>query len=44
MQVGRRSRAAAGRRLAVAATVLAVAAVALVMFWGGGSYTVHATF
>jgi phospholipid/cholesterol/gamma-HCH transport system substrate-binding protein len=28
----------------VAATVLAVAAVAVVMFWGGGSYTVHATF
>jgi phospholipid/cholesterol/gamma-HCH transport system substrate-binding protein len=28
----------------VVATVLAVAAVALVMFWGGGSYEVHATF
>ena len=43
MLVGRRSQAATRRRLAAGATVLAVVAVAIVMF-GGGSYTVHATF
>lgn len=44
MPVGRRSRAAAARRLAIAATVLAVVALAIVLFSAGGSYAVHATF
>ena len=44
MPVATRSRATARRRLAVVATVLAVIAVAVVMFLGGGSYEVHATF
>ena len=42
--VGRRSQLAVRRRVAVGATVLAVIAVAVILFGGGGSYTVHATF
>jgi phospholipid/cholesterol/gamma-HCH transport system substrate-binding protein len=42
--VATRSRVTARRRLAVAATVLAVVAAAAIMFWSSGSYTVHATF
>jgi ABC-type transporter Mla subunit MlaD len=41
--VGRRARLRA-RRLTAAAIALAVLAVGLVIFGGGGSYTVHATF
>jgi phospholipid/cholesterol/gamma-HCH transport system substrate-binding protein len=41
--VARRSRARA-RRLTAAAIVLAIVVVAFLMFRGGGSYTVHATF
>ena len=43
MPVGRRARLRA-RRLTAAAIALAVLAVGLVIFGGGGSYTVHATF